>query len=54
MKMSQLFGQTLRDAPTDTSTSLSTGTEVSRHQLLMRIHPSARGGQCIIAPRGER
>ena len=45
MKLSQLFGQTLRDTPTDTSAKFSAGAEVASHQLLMRagfIHPQAR------------
>ncbi|MFH1906157.1 MAG: hypothetical protein ABIL11_02045 [Chloroflexota bacterium] len=37
MRLSQLFGQTLRDAPADTSASLSAGAEVVSRQLLMRI-----------------
>jgi len=36
MKMSQLFGQTLRDAPADTLARLSAGAEVVSHKLLVR------------------
>ncbi|MEZ0396333.1 MAG: proline--tRNA ligase [Anaerolineales bacterium] len=36
MKMSLLFGQTLRDAPADTSAKLGAGAEVASHQLLIR------------------
>ncbi|MBU4352902.1 MAG: hypothetical protein KJ939_07540 [Nanoarchaeota archaeon] len=36
IKLPQLFGQTLRDAPADASASLSAGAEVVSHQLLMR------------------
>lgn len=33
MKLSQLFGQTLRDAPADTSAKLSAGAEVESHKI---------------------
>lgn len=33
MKLSQLFGQTLRDAPADTSTMLSAGAQVESHKI---------------------
>ncbi len=36
MKMSQLFGQTLRDAPADASASLGAGAEAASHRLLLR------------------
>ncbi len=46
MKVSRLFGQTLRDAPADASTSLGAGAEVVSHSLLLRagfIRPLGTG-----------